>query len=1857
MNTYKKNYILIMAAILLIVSAPTKSFFQTLTQANTTITNVAEGEYEDDEGKTFETVSPPVVVEVQAVSSIVVTPDETNPSEVVVANETIVREFSVCNTSNQADSYTITTASVSAPAQIESLFYDADNNGTISSGDVEITLGQALSNIVNPNSCIKILVRIDTNDLSLNQEVKVDLTARSNDTNTVNGRVEDSGSILNNSGTPANFTDPVDPTLIPSKLVENQSSYVSSKNEALDYAISFKNSGDAQARNVVVSDELPDQLTYVAGTLKLDGVSLTDVEDADEGHVIGKNVIVRLSSPLNPGEVVTVTFKALVGSGSAPGQGIVNVANVSADNAVTADTTQAIAVIDPFGTVYAARGGASSPIAGATVAILTNANSNSPLPIPSGQGFEPNFDNDNPYITDNQGRFAFALRPDQLGTPTQPATYVVRVTAENFRSRLIQISLSPAGNGLFRMIVSSLDGLPIAIADGFALTENDVEISSIADIAFNIPMFEEATIEVNKSADRIQGEIGDIVNYRVEVANTSVAPMLNVVVRDTLPDSFSYAPETARIIRGTAETKVEPKINGKVLEFVVGDLASGERFSILYRVRIGVNAQRGDNYNLASVSGNFGSGEIVKSADARALVRVSPGLFSMQQFIIGRVYADKNQNNVFDFGEKPVVGARLYLSNGNSVVTDSQGLYSIPAVSRGAQVIALDPVTIPEFHVLTDNRSRSGKDWTRLLRTPLGGGGMLRQNFALVSTQDENEADNDKKIIKTKLAAAEKAKKEKSEKTTAKKRVFKNVAPGDLVIHDFSEGSVALDPAVNMDVSVATGWSAELELNGKKVNSNTIGSTRKDPKNKIVTYSFIGLGLKPGPNKVRATAVSPDSSEGNSTEIEVFGRGPIKDLEITSARKELQASGRDSTKVVVRALDAWGNPAQDSSVMIQTSAGRILNPDGESKPKDNSKSTKGVFNSNLNPTEGITSEQVNDTKRQQLVSLVNGIGEVELISDNKTGVAKIEAAQGSATAETEIRFTSEIRPTFLAGLAELTIGKAAPEMFNRNVDETVRGHVQFFYRGSVFDKKNVLTLAYDSQQPLNRVGGRDRLFQLNPLDQIYPLFGDSSTRFQETESNSKIYARFDRGRSYAMFGDFETGLENKRLVGYGRRLTGGKVHIENSVGDSITVTGARPDTAFARQVIPGGSLGLIQLGFGDIMQGSEVLAIETRDRRNPELIISREILSRSVDYNIDTSTGTIFFLRQVPTFDRELNLNQIVATYEYRSEGFESSVYTANASKNFTKLGLRLGFSYINQKQTDSSPFQLGGIDGSFKLPNKGKLEFEWARSKGVLNRGFGFFNNNPSGNGEYNGDAFLVSLDQPIAFGQSVLRFDGYSASRNFYNPFGATVTPGTIHGALVFETKPFKNSTIRANFVGEKNLTDNVDNNRVTAAVDWTQTLNDKFRFNFGYSMRRFADNQSDNDVVSNLITVGANYRPTTKIELSAKREQNLGDEDPSYPNQTTFAVNYHVNDFTKVFFTQRLASNPITPISDTAGTGFASSKARNETALGVETRFGKYTSLSGRYQIENGVNGTDSFSIIGLKNRLPINKQVALDFGYERAFHLAGNGKSYNNFSFGANWLPDENFRTSFRYVLRDREGFGHIFSLGSAGKLKPGWTTMGRFQYGEIDFNGRTNIVMNGQLALAIRPHDTDKYGVLFGYKHRESFFSGKEGEAPNEIRNDILSVDGFHQTTRRLELYGRFALKHTADKTPNLPFASNLTLLMQGRAQYRLDRYWDLAGEGRFLYQPSTGSQNRWLGAETGYWATPDLRIGGGYNFAKSKEVYGFTDNSVYNRSGFYFVLSTKVSNLFDLFGTSKEGLKSHEEKKRRSKNRRIATKK
>ncbi|HET9787645.1 MAG TPA: hypothetical protein VFP47_10950, partial [Pyrinomonadaceae bacterium] len=351
-------------------------------------------------------------------------------------------------------------------------------------------------------------------------------------------------------------------------------------------------------------------------------------------------------------------------------------------------------------------------------------------------------------------------------------------------------------------------------------------------------------------------------------------------------------------------------------------------------------------------------------------------------------------------------------------------------------------------------------------------------------------------------------------------------------------------------------------------------------------------------------------------------------------------------------------------------------------------------------------------------------------------------------------------------------------------------------------------------------------------------------------------------------------------------------------------------------------------------------------------------------------------------------------------------------------------------------------------------------------------------------------------------------------------------------------------------------VDNSRLTFSAGWDETINERVRLHVGYDHRSLDDEVSDRSTESNLITVGADVKLTDKLQVAIKREQNLSEADPTYPNQTTLAATYKVNQWAKFFLTQRLASAPITPIADFSGSaaGFASSGARRETAFGIETRLGKYSSMVGRYQLENGINGTDSFAVIGLQNRLPINKEFSLELGFERGFHLAGNGESFNSVTLGFGWQPTKDFRSSARYEFRDRAGAGQLLAFGAAGRIRNGLTALSRFQWSRTNFEGRHGSSMEGTAALAYRPLESDRAGLLFSFTHRSLLQNAAtELSAQTRDRLDSLSTDGYFQATDRLELYGKLALRFSANGQADLPFVSTFTYLAQGRAQYRLTK--------------------------------------------------------------------------------------------------------
>src|SRR6185295_6265639 len=193
--------------------------------------------------------------------------------------------------------------------------------------------------------------------------------------------------------------------------------------------------------------------------------------------------------------------------------------------------------------------------------------------------------------------------------------------------------------------------------------------------------------------------------------------------------------------------------------------------------------------------------------------------------------------------------------------------------------------------------------------------------------------------------------------------------------------------------------------------------------------------------------------------------------------------GNDFTLVHIKMLDQWGNPALDGQVGIDTSSGQ-LSRDGEVKSEASSAVAANKLNSGDAPA-ASGSQLVLQTEKGEAVA--------KLIGSGAPGEAKLKAQTGEIEATAQVHIGSEVRPTILVGFAEMSFGKGIPEVSLRNEQGTFRRRVSLFYSGKL-PWDSMLTLSYDTQRPINRTAGSDRMFQLDPLDRAYPLFGDSSTR-------------------------------------------------------------------------------------------------------------------------------------------------------------------------------------------------------------------------------------------------------------------------------------------------------------------------------------------------------------------------------------------------------------------------------------------------------------------------------------------------------------------------------------------------------------------------------------------------------------------------------------------------------------------------------------------------------------------------------------------------------------------------------------------
>jgi uncharacterized repeat protein (TIGR01451 family) len=79
----------------------------------------------------------------------------------------------------------------------------------------------------------------------------------------------------------------------------------------LTYTVVTTNNGPGVARDVVFTNAIPANTTYVAESMSLDGVALTDASDADEGEFSGGTITIAIEQ-IQPNQSVTITYQVSV---------------------------------------------------------------------------------------------------------------------------------------------------------------------------------------------------------------------------------------------------------------------------------------------------------------------------------------------------------------------------------------------------------------------------------------------------------------------------------------------------------------------------------------------------------------------------------------------------------------------------------------------------------------------------------------------------------------------------------------------------------------------------------------------------------------------------------------------------------------------------------------------------------------------------------------------------------------------------------------------------------------------------------------------------------------------------------------------------------------------------------------------------------------------------------------------------------------------------------------------------------------------------------------------------------------------------------------------------------------------------------------------------------------------------------------------------------------------------------------------------------------------------------------------------------------------------------------------------------
>ena len=828
------------------------------------------------------------------------------------------------------------------------------------------------------------------------------------------------------------------------------------------------------------------------------------------------------------------------------------------------------------------------------------------------------------------------------------------------------------------------DGRAYVIKEGSFADLFSLSVFGLA--SFDIPLIRLSNgISLEKTVTSDQVSVGDLVQYGLTLTNTDTgAAARDVIITDTLPAGFRYQADSARL--NGRPFLAQADAAGRTLTFRLDRLEAGSAATLTYLLQVGPDARRGVAVNSASAT----AANDLSTPPAQAAVQVRAFLMTDAMTIIGRVSVGEC---AVDRDSRPgLAGVRLVLEDGTQVVTDARGAFHFEGVRPGLHVVQMDVETAGDDYELVDcdpNTRRAGRVYSQFVEG--AGGALLRADFQVRRRAGASP------IASTQSDAAQPLDDEAAAGAGVDWFADKAAIEPDFLFPSADHNPRA--PSVRVAIRHRADQTVQLSMRGHPVDMLSFDGVSLNEDKTLGVSVWRALPLDEGSNALTASVLNADGSVDRVLERQVSYANTPARAQLVTARSRLVADGVTRPVIAVRFTDSAGNPVRAGTTGPLVVADPYVS----------------AFAADLQQTRQLAGAEA--AAAVWRVQGDDGIALIELAPTTKAGSAVLTF---NFTREGVVR-TDEVRAWLQAdreswivvGFAAGTVGfntlsqNAEALTDAEGTDRFEESQISFYAKGRIRGRW-LLTMAYDSEG--KETDDRGLLGQIDP-DRYYQVYGDGAVQSQDAASQERLYVRLERGQFYALFGDFETGLDRTALGRYSRVLNGVQAVYEGPV---VTFVGfaAMPDQRRARDEIQGDGLsGPYRLSGGSIVLNTEQVAVEIRDQFRSEKLIDRRELVRNVDYEIDYERRTLVLRRPLASRDAEGNPTFLVIDYETFSGGERDLVAGGRVGLRLAEDRVEAGATVLQENQ-DGKTVTVAAVDLTLRPTLETEIRIEAGQSR-----------------------------------------------------------------------------------------------------------------------------------------------------------------------------------------------------------------------------------------------------------------------------------------------------------------------------------------------------------------------------------------------------------------------------------------------------------------------------------------------------------------------------------------------------------------